>query len=85
MRKSRLEGWRTYQSALDHIWGTVVYNISAEAELTPEQTAKVVRIMDEVKTVLRGAEAMDMNAAEYAEYLVAKSDEVTKRLKNVWG
>lgn len=79
------QGFEMMQHCYSYIWGSVVNNLSAELELTPEQTAKLVRIYDEIDNVLRGNVEMEMTPDEYAEYLVAKSAECEKRLRNVWG
>lgn len=79
------QGFEMMQHCYSYIWGAIINNLSADLELTKEQTAKLVRISDEIDNVLRGNVEMDMTPDEYAEYLVAKSAECEKRLRNVWG
>ena len=67
------------------LWGVLVNNLSAELELSAEQTAKLVRITDEMDTVLNGAEETGLDPGEYAEYLVGKAAECTDRLRHIWG
>lgn len=79
------QGFEMMQNCYGYIWGSIINNFSAELELTDEQTAKLVRISDEINSVLRGNIEMDMTPEEYAEYLVVKSEECEKRLRNIWG
>ena len=46
---------------------------------------KLVRITDEMDTVLTGAEETGLDPGEYAEYLVGKAAECTDRLRHIWG
>ena len=48
-------------------------------------TARLVKISDEMTTVLMGADGMDMTPDEFAEYLEAKARECADRLRGNWG
>ncbi len=79
------QGFEMMQNCYQYIWGAIINNFQAELELTDEQTAKLVRISDEINGVLRGNIEMEMTPDEYAEYLVYKSEECAHRLRNIWG
>lgn len=79
------QGFQMMQDCYQYIWGAVINNLASDIELTDEQTAKLVRISDEINNVLRGNVEMDLTPEEYAEYLVGKSAECEKRLRSIWG
>lgn len=84
-KRQQIKGWRVAREAYSVLWGVLVNNLSAELELSSEQTAKLVRITDEMDTVLTGAEETGLDPGEYAEYLVGKAAECTDRLRHIWG
>ncbi len=68
------------------LWPVVVQNMAVEAELTDEQTQKLVRMNKEIHNVVaNGPRELEMNPEEYAEYICAKADEIRGKLMNVWG
>ena len=84
-RCQQLKGYKVCRECYKLLWGVLVNNLSAELELSSEQTAKLVRITDEMDTVLTGAEETGLDPGEYAEYLVGKADECADRLRHIWG
>ena len=44
----------------------------------------MVRLSDEMNRLLMGAEETGLDLSEYAEYLVAKSDECADRMRHIW-
>lgn len=84
-RFQQLKGYKVCRECYKLLWGVLVNNLSAELELSAEQTAKLVRITDEMDTVLTGAEETGLDPGEYAEYLVGKADECADRLRHIWG
>lgn len=79
------QGFNMMQECYQYIWGIIINNFSADLELTQEQTAKLVRISDEINKILDGFTEMEMTPEEYSEYIVRKSMECEKHLRNVWG
>ena len=80
-RFQQLKGYKVCRECYKLLWGVLVNNLSAELELSAEQTAKLVRITDEMDTVLTGAEETGLDPGEYAEYLVGKAAECSDRLR----
>ena len=83
-RHQQLRGYKTCRDCYDISWGALIQNLSAELELSDEQTAKLVRLSDEMNRLLMGAEETGLDLSEYAEYLVAKSDECADRMRRIW-
>lgn len=84
-RYHETKGFATCRDGYQIIWGVIIQNLSAELGLTDEQTARLVKISDEMTTVLMGADGMDMTPDEFAEYLEAKAQECADRLRGNWG
>lgn len=84
-RYHETKGYATCRDGYQIFWGVITQNLSAELGLTDEQTARLVKISDEMTTVLMGADGMDMTRDEYAEYLEAKARECADRLRSIWG
>lgn len=84
-RYHETKGYATCRDGYQIIWGVIIQNLSAELGLTDEQTARLVKISDEMTTVLMGADGMDMTPDEFAEYLEAKARECADRLRGNWG
>ena len=96
-RYHETKGFATCRDGYQIIWGVIIQNLSAELGLTDEQTARLVKISDEMTTarlvkisdemttVLMGADGMDMTPDEFAEYLEAKARECADRLRGNWG
>ncbi len=84
-RYHETKGFATCRDGYQIIWGVIIQNLSAELGLTDEQTTRLVKISDEMTTVLMGADGMDMTPDEFAEYLEAKARECADRLRGNWG
>ena len=84
-RYHETKGFATCRDGYQIFWGVIIQNLSAELGLTDEQTARLVKISDEMTTVLMGADGMDMTPDEFAEYLEAKARECADRLRGNWG
>lgn len=85
MRKNQVHG---FQMALDGIrdtWGVLLNNLAVDCELTDEQVQKLIRIGDSYWDMVRKFEQEGMTPDEFAEYLVGKSAECERQLRNVWG
>ena len=84
-RYHETKGYATCRDGYQIFWGVIIQNLSAELGLTDEQTARLVKISDEMTTVLMGADGMDMTPDDFAEYLEAKARECADRLRGNWG
>lgn len=84
-RAQQVKGYKVCRECYRLLWGVLINNLSAELELTDAQTEKLVKITDEMDTVLTGAEESGMDLSEYAEYLVGKAAECIDRLRNKLG
>lgn len=74
--------------ALDGIratWGVLLNNLQSDCDPTDEQTQKIVRIGDMYWEMVGKFTQEDMTPDEFSEYLVGKSDECEKRLREAWG
>lgn len=84
-RAQQVKGYKVCRECYRLLWGVLINNLSAELELTDNQTEKLVKITDEMDVVLTGAEESGMDLSEYAEYLVGKATECIDRLRNQLG
>lgn len=85
MRKNQVHG---FQMALDGIrdtWGVLLNNLAVDCELTDEQVQKLIRIGDSYWEMVGKFEQEGMTPDEFSEYLVGKSAECERRLRDVWG
>lgn len=85
MKKNQLYG---FQMALDGIratWGVLLNNLQSDCDLTDEQTQKIIRIGDMYWEIVGKFTQEDMTPDEFSEYLVGKSKECEKRLRETWG
>lgn len=79
----QLKGYKTCQDCYSVLWGVLINNLSADLELTDEQTVGLVRIVDEMNRIIMGAEESGLSIEEYNEYILAKADECTARLRTM--
>lgn len=73
--------------ALDGIaitWGALIQNLRCELGLTDEQVQKLIRIGDRYWEMVGDYSKKDMTPDEFAEYLVGKSEQVEKDLREMW-
>ena len=84
-RQSQIHGFNLALDGVDATWGALVYNFCAELELSPEQTAKLTRLGEEYDAMIRSFRQSDLAPEEFAEYIVAKSEECKAYLKERWG
>ena len=85
MRKNQVHG---FQMALDGIrdtWGVLLNNLAVDCELTYEQVQKLIRIGDMYWDMVGKFEQEGMTPDEFAEYLVGKSAECERQLRDIWG
>lgn len=72
--------------ALDGIaatWGALIQNLRCDADLTDEQVQKIIRIGDRYWEMVGQFAKEDMTPDEFASYIVAKSGECEKRLREM--
>lgn len=84
-RQSQIYGFNLALDGVDATWGTLIYNFSAELELSAEQTAKLTTLGEEYDKMIRSFREADLPPEEFAEYVVAKAEECKARLKERWG
>lgn len=80
-RHQQLEGFKVCKESFSILWGILINNLAADLGLTDDQTTGLVKIADEMDKVLTGAKETGLEPAEYAEYLNAKADECTAKLR----
>lgn len=71
-------------TALPPHGGVLVQNLRCDAELTDEQVQKIIRIGDRYWEMVGQFAKEDMTPDEFASYIVAKSGECEKRLREMW-
>lgn len=84
-RQSQIYGFNLALDGVDATWGALIYNFSAELELSAEQTAKLTTLGEEYDKMIRSFREADLPPEEFAEYVVAKAEECKARLKERWG
>ena len=82
-RHQQIKGYKTCRDCYSMLWGILINNLSADLELTDDQTASLVNITDEMNRILLGAEEAGLDIGEYAEYILGKADECTSRLRSM--
>lgn len=84
-RLNQVYGFKMALGGVNDTWGALIYNFSAELELSEEQTAKLSKIAEPYEQMMMGFLQEDMSPEVFADYIVAKSKECTARLKERWG
>ena len=84
-RQSQIYGFNLALDGVDATWGALIYNFSAELELSVEQTAKLTTLGEKYDKMIRSFREADLPPEEFAEYVVAKAEECKARLKVRWG
>lgn len=74
-RQSQIYGFNLALDGVDATWGALIYNFSAELELSAEQTAKLTTLGEEYDKMIRSFREADLPPEEFAEYVVAKAEE----------
>ncbi len=83
-RKYADQGFNMGIDAVNATWGTLIQNMSAELELTDEQTQKLMRISEFYFAAVHSYRAEGMNPVEFAEYMTEKSKQIIKELRDRW-
>lgn len=84
-RLNQVRGFNIALGGINDTWGALIYNFSAELELSEEQTAKLSRIAEEYNKMMMGFLEEDMSPEDFADYIVEKSKECKARLEERWG
>lgn len=83
IRYQQIKGYKTCRDCYSALWGVLINNLSADLELTEEQTVKLVQITDEMNRIIMGAEESGLSIEEYNEYILGKADECAARLRTM--
>lgn len=83
-RQNQLYGFRLALDGIAATWGALIQNLRCELGLTDEQVQKLIRIGDRYWEMVREFKNEGMAPDEFAEYLVGKSEQVEKDLREMW-
>ena len=83
-RQNQLYGFRMALDGIAATWGALIQNLRCELVLTDEQVQKLIRIGDRYWEMVGDYSKKDMTPDEFAEYLVGKSEQVEKDLREMW-
>lgn len=83
-RQNQLYGFRLALDGIAGTWGALIQNLRCELDLTDEQVQKLIRIGDRYWEMVGDYSKKDMTPDEFAEYLVGKSEQVEKDLREMW-
>lgn len=83
-RQNQLYGFRLALDGIAGTWGALIQNLRCELDLTDEQVQKLIRIGDRYWEMVREFKNEGMTPDEFAEYLVGKSEQVEKDLREMW-
>lgn len=83
-RQNQLYGFRMALDGIAATWGALIQNLRCELGLTDEQVQKLIRIGDRYWEMVGDYSKKDMTPDEFAEYLVGKSEQVEKDLREMW-
>ena len=83
-RQNQLYGFRLALGGIAATWGALIQNLRCELCLTDEQVQKLIRIGDRYWEMVGEFKNEGMAPDEFAEYLVGKSEQVEKELRERW-
>lgn len=83
-RQNQLYGFRLALDGIAGTWGALIQNLRCELDLTDEQVQKLIRIGDRYWEMVGEFKNEGMAPDEFAEYLVGKSEQVEKDLREMW-
>lgn len=83
-RQNQLYGFRMALDGIAATWGALIQNLRCDADLTDEQVQKIIRIGDRYWEMVGQFKNEDMTPDEFADYIVAKSGEREKQLREMW-
>lgn len=83
-RQNQLYGFRLALDGIAATWGALIQNLRCELGLTDEQVQKLIRIGDRYWEMVGEFKNEGMAPDEFAEYLVSKSEQVEKELRERW-
>jgi hypothetical protein len=84
MRQNELRGFIMALDGIAGTWGALIQNLRCELGLTDEQVQKLIRIGDRYWEMVGEFKNEGMAPDEFAEYLVGKSEQVEKDLREMW-
>jgi hypothetical protein len=83
-RQNQLYGFCMALDGVAATWGALIQNLRCDADLTDEQVQKIIRIGDRYWEMVGQFKKEDMTPDEFADYIVAKSGEREKQLREMW-
>lgn len=83
-RQNQLYGFCMALDGVAATWGALIQNLRCDADLTDEQVQKIIRIGDRYWEMVGQFKNEDMTPDEFADYIVAKSGEREKQLREMW-
>ena len=83
-RQNQLYGFKMALDGVAGTWGALIQNLRCELDLTDEQVQKLIRIGDRYWEMVGELKNEGMAPDEFAEYLVGKSEQVEKDLREMW-
>ena len=84
-RFQQIKGYRVSRECFTTLWSILINNMAADLELSEAQVSGLTDIASELDRVLKGAEETGLDPLDYAEYIVSKADECTRRLRDKTG
>ena len=84
-RQNQLYGFRLALDGIAGTLGALIQNLRCELDLTDEQVQKLIRIGDRYWEMVGDFRKENMTPDEFADYIVAKSEQVEKDLRGMWG
>lgn len=83
-RQNQLYGFCMALDGVAATRGALIQNLRCDADLTDEQVQKIIRIGDRYWEMVGQFKNEDMTPDEFADYIVAKSEQVEKELRERW-
>ena len=79
-----LYGFKLALQGITDTWGALIQNLRCDADLTDEQVQKIIRIGDSYWELVGQFIEEGMSPDEFAEYIVSKSAECERNLREMW-
>ena len=83
-RQNQFYGFKLALQGITDTWGALIQNLRCDADLTDEQVQKIIRIGDSYWELVGQFIEEGMSPDEFAEYIVSKSAECERNLREMW-
>lgn len=84
VRQNQLCGFLMALDGIAGTWGALIQNLRCELGLTDEQVQKLIRIGDRYWEMVGEFKNEGVSPEEFAEYIVGKSEQAEKDLREMW-